>query len=318
MSEQCFWMTDPVGVDIHIYSWLPDAGQPLRGAVQIAHGMCETAGRYAEFAEALNTAGFAVYAGDHRGHGRTAGAVNLLGDAGEDGFYWMRRDLTGIAGIIRERHPELPLFLMGHSMGSFLVQKLMGEDGPELYDGFLLTGSNGPRRLLALGEWMARSQNWLRGDLHRSVLLNTVVFGTYNRSFSPVRTAFDWLSRDPEEVDRYIADPYCGAICTTRFFRDFFRLLRELHTEETLAGLSPDKPVFLFSGDKDPVGLAGKGMIALADLYRSRGIRDVELKLYPGGRHELLHETNRAEVTADVLDWLQRHLPESPCPHNHP
>ncbi|KWX84898.1 alpha/beta hydrolase [Paenibacillus riograndensis] len=309
MRENTFKMTDPLGVDIHVYEWLPEPEAPVRGIVQIAHGMCETAARYARFAAALTGAGYAVYANDHRGHGQTAGRVELLGDTGENGFYWMRRNLLQLAGIARSRHEGLPIFLLAHSMGSFLAQKLMCEEGRDIYAGFILSGTNGPRTMLRLGESLAGLQFRLQGKRHRSVLLNGIVFGPYNRSFTPVRTAFDWLSSDTQEVDRFIADPFCGAICTTRFFRDFFRLLRDIHSRETLVTLCRDKPVYLFSGAKDPVGMNGQGVLRLAEIYREQGISDVEYRLYPEGRHEMLNEVNRDEVTADVLDWLVRHLP---------
>ncbi|KAI7258817.1 hypothetical protein KC345_g10467 [Hortaea werneckii] len=302
-------MTDSLGVKIHVYEWLPEAGAAVRGIVQISHGMCETAARYARFAAALTEAGYAVYANDHRGHGLTAGKVNLLGDAGENGFYWMRRNLLQLAGIARSRHEHAPVYLFAHSMGSFLAQKLMCEEGQEIYSGFILSGTNGPRSMLKLAEALSATQLRLQGERHRSVLLNGIVFGAYNRSFSPVRTAFDWLSSDPQEVDRFIANPFCGAICTTRFFRDFFRMLQELHTKGTLLTLCRDKPVYLFSGEKDPVGMNGQGVKRLVALYREQGLQDVEFKLYPEGRHEMLNEVKRDQVTTDVLDWLARHLP---------
>jgi alpha-beta hydrolase superfamily lysophospholipase len=309
MLASSFTMTDPAHVKIHVYEWLPEPDSPVRGIVQISHGMCETAGRYSRFAEVLTNAGYAVYAGDHRGHGKTAGRVELLGDAGENGFYWMRKNLVQIAKISLSRHEGVPVFLFAHSMGSFLAQKLMCENDSEVYSGFILSGTNGPRGMLRLGESLAKLQCRLHGEGHRSVLLNSVVFGTYNRSFSPVRTAFDWLSSSPEEVDKFIEDPFCGAICTTRFFRDFFGLLLEIHTENSLGNLCKDKPVYLFSGEKDPVGMGGRGVLRLVEVYRKLGVKDLEYHLYPDGRHEMLNEVNRDQVTSDVLDWLVRHLP---------
>ncbi|MFE4710778.1 alpha/beta fold hydrolase [Paenibacillus sp. NPDC056722] len=309
MLENSFTMTDPIGVDIHVYEWLPEPGATVRGIVQISHGMSETAARYARFAKALTSAGYTVYANDHRGHGKTAGQVNLLGDTGEDGFYWMRRNLLQVAEIATSRHRDLPIFLFAHSMGSFLAQKLMCEEGSSTYAGYILSGTNGPRSMLSIGESLANLQYRLQGELHRSVLLNGLVFGSYNHGFLPTRTPFDWLSSDADEVDRFVSDPFCGAICTTRFFRDFFRLLRDIHSETSLASLCTDKPVYLFSGELDPVGMKGKGVLKLAELYKNKGIQDVACRLYPGGRHEMLNEVNRDQVTADVLDWLVHHLP---------
>ena len=152
MAGNTFTMTDPLDVQIHVYEWLPDAGTEIRGIVQIAHGMCETAARYARFASALTAAGYAVYANDHRGHGLTAGRVNLLGDSGENGFYWMRRNLLQLAELHLLRHEHAPIYLFAHSMGSFLAQKLMCEEGHEIYSGFILSGTNGPRSMLRLAE----------------------------------------------------------------------------------------------------------------------------------------------------------------------
>lgn len=309
MRENSFTITDPVGVALHVYEWLPEPEMPIRGIVQISHGMCETAARYARLAGALTGNGYAVYAHDHRGHGLTAGEVDLLGDTGENGFYWMRRNVLQLCAIALSRHVGQPIFLLAHSMGSFLAQKMMCEEGNEVYAGYILSGTNGPRSMLRLGESLASMQFRLQGDRHRSVLLNGIVFGGYNRAFLPVRTAFDWLSSDASEVDKYIADPLCGAICTTRFFRDFFQLLRDIHSRKSLSTLCKDKPVYLFSGAKDPVGMNGQGVLRLVKIYEEHGISDVEHKLYPEGRHEMLNEVNREQVTIDILDWLARHLP---------
>ncbi|GIO31610.1 MULTISPECIES: alpha/beta hydrolase [Paenibacillus] len=308
MVEQTFTMTDPHGTKLHVYQWLPDPEAEIVGILQIAHGMCETAERYARFAAALTGKGYAVYAHDQRGHGLTAGSLERLGDVGENGFQFMVQDIVQLGRLARAQHPSVPLFLMGHSMGSFLVQKviLTEADG---YDGFILSGTNGPRGMLRAGHMLASLQRMLQGDSHRSLMMNAIVFGGFNKAFSPNRTRFDWLSRDPEEVDRYIEDPFCGAICTARFFRDFFALLQEIQHPDGYQGISKHKPIYLFSGDQDPVGLKGQGVRRLEAVYRSLGLADVECRLYPEGRHEMLNEINRDEVTADVLDWLNRHNP---------
>ncbi|MEI0735598.1 alpha/beta hydrolase [Paenibacillus sp. JTLBN-2024] len=214
------------------------------------------------------------------------------------------------AGWRRAQHPRAPLFLMGHSMGSFLVQKVImtRSDG---YDGFILSGTNGPRGMLRAGKTLASLQRALQGDSHRSLMMNAIVFGGFNKAFAPNRTRFDWLSRDPAEVDRYIEDPYCGAICTTRFFRDFFGLLQEIQQPEGYQGIPKHKPVYLFSGEKDPVGLNGRGSAAskrftatwVWPTWNAGSIRKDGMKCW--------NEVNRDEVTADVIDWLDRHTPSS-------
>lgn len=305
MQTDTFTMLNTQGMHVFVYEWLPGPDDPIRAIVQIAHGMCETGKRYEELAELLTEHGYAVYCNDHRGHGLTAGLTHL-GDAGEDGFEGMIEDQLLLASELKKRHTSVPHYLMGHSMGSFLTQKIICSDG-ELFDGFILSGTNGPQGLLTFGMSLAAAQMRLQGNTHRSLMLNALVFGPYNKGFGPIRTPFDWLSRDEAEVDKYINDPYCGKVCTARFFRDFFKLLSQIHQPQLMKCLPKDKPVYIFSGEDDPVGHRGKGVRRLIDLYRKHGVQDLEYRLYPGGRHEMLHETNRAEVAADVLDWLERH-----------
>ncbi|MGG6312273.1 lysophospholipase [Paenibacillus macerans] len=309
MEEHTFSFSNGTGHDVFAYRWSgADPEVPPRGILQIAHGMAETAERYERLARALTARGFIVYANDHRGHGQTAGSPEELGWPGKNGFTGMAEDMIRLAGIIRRELPELPLFLFGHSMGSFLTQKIMYR-APEPYAGFVLSGTNGPRPLLGLGRSLARLQALLQGDSHRSLLLNALTFGSFNKSFLPARTPFDWLSRDEHEVDQYIRDPHCGFLCSAGFFYGFFGLLQEIHQPERMQYIRKDKPVYIFGGDLDPVGLNGAGVRRLAELYARLNLRDVEVKLYPEGRHEMLNEINRDEVMADICDWLERHLP---------
>ncbi|MDO7907444.1 alpha/beta fold hydrolase [Paenibacillus sp. JX-17] len=308
MQDTTFTLMNREGTPLFVYRWLPDKETPFRGIVQIAHGMCETALRYEEAAAYLTRHGYIVYANDHLGHGRTASGPDMLGNPGPDAFNRMAEDMAELGAWIRKEQPALPIILMGHSMGSFLTQKLM-YDKPELYSGFILSGTNGKRSLLKMGERLAVMQSMMRGENHRSMLLNALVFGGFNRSFRPARTPFDWLSRDQEEVDLFINDPLCGAICTAGFFRDFFKLLQDIQVPSSLLRIPKDKPVYLFSGEQDPVGLHGKGVLSLADQYRELGIHEVTYKLYPEGRHEMLHEVNREEVFRDLVKWLDTHTP---------
>ncbi|MBP2000505.1 alpha-beta hydrolase superfamily lysophospholipase [Paenibacillus shirakamiensis] len=316
MEARNFNMWSADGKDIYVYHWFPteaETGSPSsspRAIIQIAHGMAENAKRYERLAGALTAANFAVYANDHRGHGRTAGSPEELGFSGEDGFHYMTEDMNQLGQVIQERHSNTPIFLLGHSMGSFLTQKMM-YSYPERYAGFLLSGTCGKQSMIGIGEKVARLLFKLQGARHRSMILNGLVFGRYEKIFKPSRTPFDWLSRDAEEVDKYMNDPDCGVVSSTGFFRDFFRLLLEIHRPEQMALIPLDKPVYLFSGEADPVGLQGKGVLSLAKMYEELGIQDVSYKLYPGGRHEILNELNREEVTLDVIHWLDQQLPSS-------
>lgn len=307
MREYTFTIVENDGTELFACRWLPDLQMTVKGIVQISHGMCERSCRYIQLAEKLTACGYGVYANDHIGHGYTAGDPDKLGVPGADAFNRMANGMLELGEIVAKEFPDLPRFLLGHSMGSFLTQKIMYDDR-HTYHGFMLSGTNGPRGLLKLGEQVALLQAKFQGIDHRSMLLNAMVFGGFNRSFRPVRTAFDWLSRDPEEVDQFVNDPLCGAICTTGFFIDFFRLLQEIHWPASLENINSKLPVYIFAGDRDPVGLFGKGVLSLVDMYRSLGLQDVEYRLYPEGRHEMLHETNREEVMKDILDWLDRHV----------
>ncbi|WP_068615550.1 alpha/beta hydrolase [Paenibacillus tuaregi] len=311
MESHHFDMLSSDGKYIYIYNWFPSPSEwegPPRGVVQIAHGMAETARRYERLARALTTQGYVVYANDHRGHGRTAGTHEELGRPGTDGFNAMVNDMILLGAIIKDKHPETPLLLLGHSMGSFLTQKVM-YTWPDPYAAFMLSGTCGKRGMLQFGEQVARMQIALQGERHPSLLLNALVFGGYNRTFRPVRTAFDWLSRDDGEVDKYIADPECGVISSAGFFRDFFRLLQEIHTPSRMERIPKDKPVYLFSGEEDPVGMKGDGVRLLHRRYQELGLQDVECRLYPGARHEILNEINRDEVTAHLIDWMNQRIP---------
>lgn len=301
-------LSNESGTDLFICKWLPSSDTSIKGVVQIAHGMAEWSGRYESFAESLTNRGYLVYANDHRGHGKTAKSLDLIGYTGTDGFNGMARDLNLITHSIKLENPGLPIFIFGHSMGSFLAQRYISNWGSNL-KGVILSGSNGKRGIdLDLGIHIARFQVMIKGAKAKSILLDLLSFGSFNSSFEPTRTKFDWLSRDPDEVDKYIDDPYCGAVFTTSFFYDFFRGIKHLYDTKTIKSIPKGLSVFIFSGEMDPVGELGKGPLKLAQYYRNLGLTDVSLKLYTEGRHEMLHEINHDEVMQDVINWLDAHL----------
>jgi alpha-beta hydrolase superfamily lysophospholipase len=308
MKIDTFTFDNPDGTVIHTYRWLPAADAPMKAAVQIAHGMAEHAGRYARFAAALCAAGFAVYANDHRGHGRTAGELANVGCfADADGWFKVASDLRRLTGIIRENHPQVPVFLLGHSMGSFLVRTAI-IDEPAGVAGVVLSGTGGDPGLLGkVGLVVARAICALKGRRAPSPLLNTMSFGGFNKKFAPARTDFDWLSRDAAEVDKYVADPYCGAIFSAGFFVDLLEGLAFINIPANIARVPKDLPVYLFSGAKDPVGDDTRGVAQVAEAYRRAGLKDVSVRFYDDGRHEMLNEINREEVFADVIAWLDGH-----------
>lgn len=300
------------GLDIMYRRWLP-TDQPVRGAVQIAHGMAEHAGRYAWFAEILTAQGIAVYANDHRGHGLTAGDDARMGFfADSNGWDLVVGDMKTLNDRIREDHPGRPLFLFGHSMGSFLSRDFIARYGDTL-SGVILSGTAGHPGLLGhLGFGVARLQALIKGARALSPLMDSLSFGSYAKAFKPQRTPFDWLSRDSDQVDAYIRDPFCGFIASAGFYMDLISGLIRVNRTDLIARTPKDLPIYLFSGAMDPVGNNTRGVRKVHDAFQRAGMTDLTLRFYEEGRHEMLNEINRDQVADDVLRWITQHLEKTP------
>jgi len=251
------------------------SGKP-KAVIQLAHGAGEHAMRYFERLAPLVEGGYVVYAADHRGHGMTSGMAHL-GDFGPGGAPAAVDDMAVLARLIREREPGLPLALFGHSMGAMFSQAWL-PDHSELIDALVLSGTAGPSPI--------RPES-------------------LNADFAPERTPYDWLSRDPAEVDAYIADPFCGIRFAPASQASFMTLRERRLDADTLAKVRKGLPVYIFVGDADPINARLARLTPLIDAYKQAGL-DVTLKVYPGGRHEMLNETNRAEVVADLRSWLDK------------
>jgi alpha-beta hydrolase superfamily lysophospholipase len=289
------------GASLHVSGWAVDAPKAV---VQVLHGMAEHGSRYARFAEALAVAGYTTYAHDHRGHGQSVSDASPLGHlADRDSWNRIVEDAHGVNREIARRHPGLPIIVLGHSMGSFVLQQLLFEQPGDMAAA-ALSGSNGkPPAKAAAGKIVARIERARVGRRNPSPLLTRLTFGEYNKPFAPARTDFDWLSRDPAEVDAYIADPLCGFEVSTQTWVDLLDALDRIALPSNVAKVPKGMPLYLFAGDRDPVGDFGKGMKRLHDSYQRAEVADLRLKLYPGGRHESFNETNRHEVIADFIAW---------------
>jgi alpha-beta hydrolase superfamily lysophospholipase len=296
------------GASIHVYKWLPEGA--IRGVLVIAHGMAEHGARYARLATAATGEGWALYAPDHRGHGKTATEHTLGWFAERDGFHRVVEDLHEVAVAAAAEQNGRPVALFGHSMGSVIAETYAALHGKELAC-CALSGVVMPPDppLLAVARLMAGIGCLLKGSKAKAPLLSDLSFGANNKSFAPARTAFDWLSRDKDEVDKYVADPLCGFVCSDGFFRDFLGSFSELYRHKGLVDRIPSSlPMLIMAGAEDPVGGARGFAGALEDRLRSGGLGDVETKIYPGSRHEILNETNRESVTRDLLKWLDSRL----------
>lgn len=286
MDTTTFTITSADGEAVFVYRWAGDADPTA--VVQIAHGMGEHAARYARLAEALVDEGYVVYANDHRGHGRTAGAADRYGDLGAGGWAALIDDMSAVAAVAHEEYPGIPLVLLGHSMGSFALQQYLLDRSDDI-DAAVLSGTS------AIDVIAAGIDTTQPADL-----------SAFNVAFEPARTDYDWLSRDEAEVDLYVADPACGFGVDVAGMGQMMSGGAALADPERLAAIRNDLPIYLFSGDADPLAGGGALIEMVADRYRTAGVEDVTVRLYPGGRHETLNETNRNEVTADLIDWLGR------------
>ena len=287
---------------IHLQSWAPPGD--ARGVIQLLHGLGEHIGRYERFAHAAVGRGYVVYGHDHRGHGLSEGERGYFAD--EEGWHKVVEDVRLVNDHIREMHATIPVIMLGHSMGSFIAETFTMHYGGRL-QGLLLSGSSWPRRIQLLpGRLLAKLESLRVGKRGDSALINALGFGAFNRPFRPVRTEMDWLSRDEAEVDRYVADPLCGGPFTCGLWLDFLGGLFELGSDKSLARIPADLPILITGGSADPVG-GDKGMTRLAMHYMHTMHQRVKLKIYPEGRHEILNEINREDVTADWLDWIEQH-----------
>lgn len=300
-------LDSPSGARLQLYTAMPD--KPLRGVVHVNHGMAEHAGRYARFAHALNDAGFAVIAHDHRGHGRSRAPDAPRGVfADARGFDKVIEDVLAVNLHIRATMPGKPIAVFGHSMGAVVA---------------LVFALRYPDRLSALACWNAgvetgakvrisrlilRAEAALRGRGHISVLARKLTFDAWNREFRPNRTAFDWLSRDKAEVDAYIADPDCGFDVSTGLWLDLLEGMFTGGDDRRLEALLHDLPVHLLGGGADPCSNYGRDMQHLADRLKKTGLLDVTCAVLPETRHESLNEINRDETTRKFIQWLSGRL----------
>jgi alpha-beta hydrolase superfamily lysophospholipase len=305
MRRYSTWIEAGTAGQLHMSWWLPD-GTP-KAVLIVVHGMAEHSARYERFAEVLCSQGIGVYAHDQRGHGLTGYRETLGHYADSDGWDLVLADLQKVYEHVSAAHIQVPIFLFGHSMGSYIAQGFLIRYAPKL-SGAIICGSNfQPIRLYRLARFVVGLERLRQGKRGRSRLFNWLTFGAFNRAFQPQRTEFDWLSRDPAEVDKYIADSLCGFLCTNQLWHDLLSGLIEISSLENLGRIEAQLPIYVVGGAEDPVS-AGNRLRQLAQALISTGHGLTLLNLYPGARHELLNETNRDEVARDLLQWIEHCL----------
>jgi alpha-beta hydrolase superfamily lysophospholipase len=290
LEPERFQFTSADGLSIACVKW--SGRRHARAVIQIAHGLGEHIGRYAELADKLVQGEFVVYGNDHRGHGLTAKSSATFGDFGPGGFDQLVEDMASLRHIARNEHPDKPYLLLGHSMGSFATQQFILDHSNSI-DGVMLSGSG-------ILDGLARiTQSAPAGDDPMKLM---------NAAFEPARTPLDWLSRDNAEVDAFIDDPLCFPSLKPGSMESFLDAFPRLGDPRELRKIRADLPIYIFSGSDDPIGEKLVGVRALVDRYRSVGIASIAHEFYPGGRHEMLHELNRREVITDLLIWISEVL----------
>lgn len=288
--------------------WVPDHGAP-KAVLQLVHGIAEHIGRYDRFARFMSDHGYLVCAEDHLGHGNTPENAEDLGyTADKDGWVKMTDNVRALHERITPQYPGIPYFILGHSMGSFLTRSYLIRY-PGTVDACALLGTGQqPESVLKAGLAACRLEQIRLGRRGRSKLLQSLCFGAYNSQFKPNRTESDWVCSVDEVVDAYIADPFCQVMPTVTLMRDMLTGIRFNQQTENLAKMDKTTPVFFLSGDQDPVGSNGKGVRAAYQSFLDAGCSHVRLKLYPGGRHEMLNEHNWQDVYDELLSWFDQQI----------
>ena len=274
------------GLSIACVKW--GNGRHVRGVVQIAHGLGEHIGRYAELAQTLADAEFVVYGNDHRGHGLTAKPSESFGDFGPGGFDQLVEDMVSLRVIAKKEHPNKPYMLLGHSMGSFASQQFVLDHSHSI-DGLALSGSGALDGLARVAQSVAAGEDLMK---------------LMNAGFEPARTSSDWLSRDNAEVDAFISDPLCFPSLKPESMQSLLDAFPRLADPREIRNVRDDLPIYIFSGSDDPVGQRLEGVGVLIDRYRNAGLTSIAQDFYSGGRHEMLHEINRRDVITNLLVWM--------------
>lgn len=312
MTIKNFFQTMTDGLDINVNRWIPDS-EP-KAIILISHGMAEHSLRYDKVASYFTDAGFLVSAHDHRGHGKTAQKQIEKGEPGfgyladKNGYLRATEDIIEIANKLKEEFPNKKIILIGHSFGSFLSQNLI-ENNSNCIDQCILLGTRGPMLpIVKVGYALSNILYFFGLKKKQSNLMDNLMFNGYNSKIKNSRTKFDWLTKDNFIVDMYLADQWCGFKMKTEFYHELLKMLKTIHKSKNIKKIPAELPIFIATGKDDPVGSYGKTVEKLFNIYKSNGIKDVELKLYENDRHELLNETDSEQVINDIIDWINKRV----------
>lgn len=307
MKKEFSFLSADGSTQVYAVAWIPDA-KP-HAVLQLIHGLDEHVGRYAPFAEFMAEHGYVVVGNDHLGHGRTAAAEEDFGFFAEKGGWdLVLSDIHALREQTGKEWPDLPYFMLGHSMGSFLLRSYIIRWPGDIFGAVISGTGQMARPVVAAGRALARTEIRLHGPKVRSMKLYNLSFGAYNKRFQPIRTERDWLTRDTEIVDANIADPFCGHVFTASLFRDMLGGIAYNRKPKNLRRMDRHLRVLFIAGDSDPVGDFGRGVTASYNSFVKTGMRHVRMRLFKDCRHEVLNELNRGEIWGFVLGWAEHRM----------
>lgn len=308
MKDEFYFPSKDGNTEIHTIVWKPEG--EVRAVLQLAHGMVEYIDRYDEFANYLCKKGIYVVGNDHLGHGKSVQSKAEYGYFHKkNGNACLIADMHTLRTRISKKYPDVPYFMLGHSMGSILMRQYMQMYGNGL-SGVILLGvvSERPKAAVFGGRLLCKVISFVKGGHYRSKLVDTLVTGSFNRKFKPALTRADWVTSDAEHLEKYVNDPLCSFVFTVNAYYHMLGGLQQVSRKESAFMIPKNLPVLLAAGSDDPVGNCGKGVRKIFERYKKAGLEDVTLRLYAGDRHELLNETDRQQVYADVYEWINHRM----------
>lgn len=306
-KNEFYYLSADGKTQIHAVEWIPD--EKPKAILQIAHGVTEYILRYEQFAEYLVKKGIMVVGNDHLGHGKSIAKDSEPMYFGPTGSWkWAVEDMYTCTKMIKEKYPEIPYYMLGFSLGSFLLRTYLIEY-PGIADAAIIMGTGEtPPVQIALAKFIANKEAKKVGENHTSPMIKKLTFDTYNKFFAPNRTDYDWLCSDNEGLDEYIADQMRGGNLSAGLFREMLSGMKFTSEIKNLKKMNLDTPILFISGDEDPVGEKGKGVIKAYHKFQNIGMKDVEIKLYPKLRHDILHEKCKKEIYEYVYNWIEKKL----------
>lgn len=307
MKMEFYYLSKDGVTNIHAFEWIPQG--EVKAVLQICHGMVEYIDRYHEFADFLCSQGFYVVGHDHLGHGKSIASEKNLGFFHEkNGNEFVISDIHKLHEMTLEKYPDVPYFIMGHSMGSFLVRQYLGTYENNFAGAIIMGTGSQPSALLMAGKLMCRSIALFRGWKYKSKLIDGMAAGGYAKHFKEEANTSSWIAKNPEVVEKYGNDPLCGYMFTVNGYYHMFSGMKKMNALEKKGSIRKDLPVFFVAGKEDPVGDFGVSVEKVYRKYQDSGIADVSMKLYEGDRHEILNECDKAKVYEDLLVWMNERM----------